>query len=102
MGLYTHESIWQSAPRRIGKHDWRVIIWESTHHGRCTSFEFRELPIVYSDGTQQQRMWFDEDWWPNYKRGDGLPRSLKGLYQKNRDEIEAVLAGTPAEAGMLF
>ena len=43
-------TVWASKPMKIGKHEWRVLVYQNKLFGRCTHYEFRgpraELPRI--------------------------------------------------------
>jgi hypothetical protein len=86
----------ESAPFRIGNHEWRVVIRDSAFSRRCTSYQWRSI----GDG------WADQRDWPGYNFNDGcyggLPKALRQLYEREKAALYAVLAGLPVpQMGML-
>lgn len=88
--------LWRSAPRRIGKHEWRVTVYRLASGRAVLGYEWRRAAetisgFAYPPSPRWQR---DVDW-PKYDRQDGhyagLPRTLLKLYQKHRADLSTHL-----------
>lgn len=84
--------LWRSAPRRIGKHEWRVTVYRLASGRAVLGYEWRRAAetisgFAFPPGPRWQR---DVDW-PKYDRHDGqyagLPRTLLKLYQEHRADL---------------
>ncbi len=77
--------LFSSPTRRIGKTDWRVLVYRSLLYGPCTTYVWR----------RGRGHWESETCWPTYNGNDGtyggLPKSLPKLYEKYRREINLAL-----------
>jgi hypothetical protein len=100
----------ESAPMKIGKHFWRIVIHDyEMPHGRatqCTAYEFKRSPIKAGDFMVTDDTWRNYREWPGYDFNDGtyggLPRTLRKLWDRNRVEIERILHGTePAQRELI-
>ena len=81
----------RSAPRRIGKHEWRMVVYQAHHRiGKQRAFigyEWRRL-----DNPDRWRR--DEDW-PRYdwnRHNSGLPKTLRKIWEEHEDERKEALA----------
>lgn len=83
----THEeqsAIYQSPFIKIGKHEWKCVVYRHQIHGACTSYHWR-LP---------GNAWQSEKQWPSYDHNDtynGLPKSLSRLWRKYEVYIKNAL-----------
>jgi hypothetical protein len=90
-----------SEPMKVGKHEWRVLVYESEYHGRCTQYEWRIIDPPWQLGCHGHD-WRDHARWPTYdgnKGYSGLPKTLQKLYVQNMVAIKATLRGEPISAG---
>lgn len=81
---------YESAPVRIGKHLWRVIVYLHACYGRCTEYQF-----MRADSADY---WHEDARWPSYNSNDGTyagcPKTLAAkVYYPNVDAIKAALKG---------
>lgn len=84
--------LWASAPMRVGRHEWRIIVFNDDRYGPCTQYEFR--------GPNTPHWKLETSWskasshWPGYN-GDhchgGMPKSISRLYYGNREEIKELI-----------
>jgi len=80
---YMGTVLYQSAPRKIGKHEWRVTVYRSLYHDNraMLGYEWRREYTPALGGEWWRR---DTDW-PRYNHNDGqfagLPKTLAKLYQ---------------------
>ena len=81
-----YETYLASNPMKIGKYEWRVIVYESQYYGRCTDYEWR---------MSKEGAWLSMTDWPHYDSHDGeysgCPKTLKKLYAKNLGKVENAL-----------
>lgn len=89
----------ETPAKRIGKHDWRCVVKESTRSfGRVTEYQFRKPGEFGMPDT----VWQPETEWPSYNSHDGtyagLPHSLRDLYFTYQVEILAALNNQPVPA----
>lgn len=91
----------ESAPVKIGDHEWRVVVKDSGFYGRVTEYQYRYA------GAER---WRPDTEWPTYNSNDGMyagcPKSLATrVYRANKLAIDAALYGVPmpcASAMTLF
>lgn len=82
-----------SEPMKIGKKEWRVIVYQSKQYGFVTSYQFR----IPADRTWDHKatLWADMVEWPSYNSNDGMyagcPKTLVKLYNNNKTQIEKAL-----------
>jgi hypothetical protein len=92
----------ESAPMKIGKHFWRIVITPQGY----TEYQFRTPPTRLKNFTVMDITWHGQREWPGYNFNDGmyagLPKTLCKLWEVNRVEIERILHGKePAQAKLL-
>ena len=80
---------YESNPVKIGKHEWRVIVFTHPCYGRCTEYQFRRTNTDY---------WHEDKRWPGYNGNDGTyagcPKTLaQKVYYPNKPAIDAALMG---------
>ena len=84
-------------PVKIGKHQWRLVVFSNSVHGRCTAHQFRQ---------SETDAWRDYHEWPSYNFNDGcfagLPRSLANKWLNLMGEIKAALRGGEQSGMQLF
>lgn len=81
-------AIYETPTMRIGKHEWKCVVYRHDIYGACTNYHWRNPDNLDMPDFQECRAW------PNYDGNDtynGLPRSLIKLYRKYEAEIEAAL-----------
>jgi hypothetical protein len=83
----------ESAPMKIGKHFWRIVITPQGY----TEYQFRTPPVRLRNFTFMDFTWHGETEWPGYDINDGtysgLPKTLRKLWEANRVAIERILHG---------
>lgn len=84
--------LWSSEPMRIGRHDWRLIVFEHDRYGRCTRYEFRGPAAVHSNSDGSA--WSSERKWPswdgNHSDG-GMPKTLRALFDRNEAKVRELI-----------
>ena len=91
------DAVWQSEPERIGKHEWRVTVWEpyaGAH--RFVGYEWRRADgrgFVDHRGRwhgpegSRGTGWYADEEWPRYDRNNGqtagMPATLRKLYERH-------------------
>jgi hypothetical protein len=93
------EILYESAPLRIGKHEWRVIVQPSSYgRNNVTEYQWRPLPTPgLPEAWRQPEFWRHEEDWPGYNINDGmylgLPKSLRTLYDREKAALDRHLYG---------
>jgi hypothetical protein len=89
-----NEIIYSTPVVKIGKHEWRMIVYPTIYYGNCTMYQFRGI-IELSDGIIFRDKWENETNWPKYDSDNGatagLPKTLSRLYYRYEKEIEKAL-----------
>jgi hypothetical protein len=84
-----------------GKHQWRIVITAQGY----TEYQFRSPPVRLRNFTYTEFTWHHYREWPGYDHNDtfdGLPRTLRKLWEVNRVTIERILHGKePAQMELL-
>ena len=93
--------LWRSAPRRIGKHEWRVTVYRLASGRAVLGYEWRRAAETISGYTfPPNPRWRRDVDWPKYDRHDGqhagLPRTLLKLYQEHRADLSRHLRPSTA------
>jgi hypothetical protein len=83
-----------SQPMLIGKHEWRLRIFNHPTYGPCTTFEWRRAG---SDGWNPQRQWPSYDINHTYL---GVPRGLDRLYDREIDHVIRLIPEAAARHAM--
>lgn len=93
------ETIYATAPRRIGVHEWACVVYRHAAYGMCTDYVWRRVD-------QNRGAFRRADDWPTYDGNDsdsGMPRTLRKLYAENVDAIRIALSapttGAPPPSG---
>lgn len=85
--------LWQSAPMRIGNHEWIVVVFDDYRYGACTQYCFRG---PRSPSYLPEEVFVPADrFWPGYNGNDsngGMPATLRRLYANNQPTIKQMLA----------
>ena len=83
-------TVWVSAPRKIGKHEWRIRQYMHDRYGIVMTYEWRgpNAPHYYP-----AEYWHDHEEWPTYNSDNGTtagcPASLRKLWEDNRAQMDA-------------
>ena len=97
--------LFSSEIRKIGKHEWRIVVVTHERYGRVTAYQWRK---VAHELAPRPNSWRSDREWPTYNGDDGiycgLPKTLIRIYEKQQDEIGAALegSGTGDEQLLLF
>lgn len=93
--LSTDKVIYTSPAMTIGKHEWRILVFEREN---CVLQVIPDVIIGTGRYTQYQWMrgnqWVDSTEWPTYdfnKSTDGIPAGTARLYYKHEAEIKTAL-----------
>lgn len=88
-------AIFETKAFRIGKHEWRAVVYPRGDGSRSLTYEWRPLKCPYTGHVEE---WRDYHKWPRYDINDGcfggMPRTVAKLFEQNRAAIGAALAGT--------
>jgi len=85
-----------SESMKIGKHEWRICVFNHETYGPCTDYHWRRLPenicgLTYFDDT-----WRNMEDWPTYNSNNGessgCPKTLKTLYAHNKPTVDKLLS----------
>lgn len=83
--------VYASPPARIGKHEWRIVVYTHNTYGRCTDFQFRGPNAPHY---RPSWPWNTSKLWPGYNGNDyhsGLPRSLDRLFGEYANQVRNAL-----------
>ena len=91
--------IYRSAPRRIGEHEWRILVLPNPYRDQrkdgyrwVVDYEWRRPPDTY---------WRDARSWPRYdwnRTDSGLPKSLRKLHADTATERAEAIAEAERKA----
>ena len=89
--IYLAKSIIRhSAPFQIGKHQWRLTLYEHPHYGLVTGYEWRRADGAdFRTGRRTYRgdTWYLDEDWPSYNHNNGetagMPKGLRHLWNEN-------------------
>jgi hypothetical protein len=91
-------NVLETAPVKIGKHEWRAIVYAHPSYGNCSDYEWRtpaQLGLPAST-------WQSSKEWPRYDSDNGatagLPKSIRSkVYSPNAAAINSLCekAATP-------
>jgi len=92
-----YNTLFKSEPMKVGKHEWRLIVYDHPHYERCTDYEWRptyiDLDVL---GYIPPDPWQSMKEWPRYNFNDGMhagcPKSLVKLYRKHKPIVDKLLA----------
>ncbi len=79
---------------RIGKHEWRMVVYVEPRYGNCTSFEWRKAAHKFCGYDWPATRWAQDVDWPRYDGNHcdgGMPKTLRKLYEAHKTEIKAAL-----------
>ena len=93
--VLTDNLIFSTPISRLGKHEWRMIVYEKTDYTgkpvRLTEYQWRPVFQTWGD-----TRWQSEEKWPRYNGNDGThagcPKSLARIYRTHQPAIESALA----------
>ena len=84
--------VWASEPMRIGKHEWRIVVFTHDSYGPVTQYEFRgpRAPFWAAESrwNAAERHWRGCD--GNHASG-GMPKSLAKLFNVNESTIRQLI-----------
>lgn len=86
-------TIYATPPMKIGKHEWRCLVYQNKHYGRCTHYEFRGPNAPYDRPAWAWNC--AQTYWPTYdgdRHDGGLPAGIRRLYERHERNIRAALA----------
>lgn len=90
-----------SNPLTIGKHEWRIVVFNHSTYGHCTKYQWRRHGGTWG--------WKDDIDWPTYNHNDGgfagMPKSLCKLYEREKPNLAPYfprIAREIARTGDLF
>ena len=101
--VFSGDILWQSEIRKIGKHDWKITVYQRDD-GAFVGYEWRRAAewirgVVNEAGepyvSEADPWWKTEEDWPKYdhnRSDDGLPVTLAKWYEEDRDVIKSTLA----------
>lgn len=83
---------WASLPMKIGKHEWRVVVFAHEMYGPCTQYEFRGPKAPW---WKSEKAWSDASrHWRGYDGNhcySGMPKGLTRLYEANKGKIAELI-----------
>ena len=106
--VFSGEIFWQSGIRQIGKHDWKITIYQDDNnvfvdYEWCRAAE-RIKGVVTRNGepyiSEADPWWKPASQWPKYdgnKSDAGLPRTLASWYAEHKETIQRTLAKARAQ-----
>jgi len=87
--------LYQSPPRKIGRREWRVVVYDARGYlgaSVFTDYEWRYPAFSNIEATA----WESMQSYPTYDSNDGMyagcPQTLRKLYNLHRTEIDAAIA----------
>lgn len=87
--------VWRCAPRVIGKHEWRIVVYRLHGSGRTLiGYEWRRAAQTIMGHTfPPDPIWRRDEEWPRYDSNDGqyggMPRTLRRFHEAHRSTIAA-------------
>lgn len=79
-----------SDPVTIGKHQWRLTLYEHPHYGLLTGYEWRRADgagFRTKGRTYRGDTWYLDEDWPSYNHNNGetagMPKALRNLWDAN-------------------
>ena len=90
-GFASNRIVRHSDPVTIGRHEWRLTLYESAHYGLLTGYEWRRADgagFHRKGRTYRGDTWYRDEDWPSYNHNDGqtggMPKRLYDLWMANR------------------
>jgi hypothetical protein len=87
--------LFTSEPMKIGKKEWRLIIYDANGYLGCRAFTDYEWRYP-AWGNLRPGDWESSKAWPSYNSNDtydGLPRTLRKLYDRHSKSVKQFCGG---------
>lgn len=86
--------LYATPPAKIGKHEWRCVVFTDSFYGNCTTWEFRDLREGWELETFGVDKWRAETEYRthSYHKSDhGLPKGTTTIYYRHQAAIMAAI-----------